>query len=93
MSIVIADIEFDYLDYDGRGDTLYLSVGPPRQTPPAAAMETREGHVVEYDASGNPIAMELLNVRWAIERDGFVTVTCPAEHRVGRATLQPALGG
>jgi hypothetical protein len=29
MTLTIAGIEFDYHDYDERGDTLYLRAGPP----------------------------------------------------------------
>jgi hypothetical protein len=48
MTIMIAGIGFDYHDYDERGDVLYLHLGPPKG-PPAKALETPEGHTVEYD--------------------------------------------
>jgi uncharacterized protein YuzE len=75
MKIVLAGIEFDHHDYDERGDSLYLHVGAPRE--PARALETCEGHTVEYDETGTVIGMELLNVRWTLEREGKITLTWP----------------
>jgi hypothetical protein len=42
MKITIAGIDFDYHDYDERGDVLYLHVGEPKK-PAAKAFETPEG--------------------------------------------------
>jgi hypothetical protein len=48
MTITIAGIDFDYHDYDGRGDALYLHLGlPPRPdhpitTGPADASDASE---------------------------------------------------
>ena len=42
MTITIAGIDFDYQDYDERGDVLFLHVGKPVE-PPAKAFETAEG--------------------------------------------------
>ena len=39
MTITIAGIDFDYQDYDERGDVLFLHVGKPVE-PPAKAFET-----------------------------------------------------
>jgi uncharacterized protein YuzE len=75
MKLTIAGIEFNHHDYDERGDTLYLHVGPPRE--PARALETPEGHTVEYDEEGAVLGLELLNVRWTLEREGTVTLTWP----------------
>lgn len=91
MTLTIAGIEFDYHDYDERGDTLFLSVGAPRERPPAEASETPEGHVVEYGEDGSIVAVELLNVRWMLDREGEVTLTCPEQHHLASATLAPAL--
>jgi len=81
MTITIAETRFDYHDYDARGDTLFLSVkAPPRKHPPDRAYETPEGHVIEYDARGAIVSIELLNARWLLQRDGELRVTLP-EHR------------
>lgn len=79
MTITLAGIQFEHHDYDVRGDTLFLSVAPPSGKPPAHAHETPEGHVIEYDEAGAITAIELLNARWRLERDGEVRVT-PPEH-------------
>ncbi|HEU0019189.1 MAG TPA: hypothetical protein VFQ14_02750 [Thermoleophilaceae bacterium] len=91
MNITIAGTDFDYHDYDPRGDTLFLGVGGPRDALPASAYETPEGHIVEYDEPGAVVALELVNVRWALERDGEVKLTCPEEHHLARASLAAAL--
>lgn len=75
MTLTIAGIEFDHHDYDKRGDTLYLHVGPPRE--PARALETPEGHTVEYDEDGAVIGLELMNVRWTLEREDTLKLTWP----------------
>ncbi len=79
MSVTIADMRFEYHDYDARGDTLFLSVKAPTGEPPDRAYETPEGHVVEYDADGAVVSIELLNARWLLERHGELRVTLP-EH-------------
>jgi uncharacterized protein YuzE len=75
MTLTIAGIEFDHHDYDERGDTLYLHVGPLRE--PARALETPEGHTVEYAEDGSVIGLELMNVRWTLEREGTLKLTWP----------------
>jgi uncharacterized protein YuzE len=90
MKITIAGIEFDRYDYDERGDTLYLHVGPPRSGEPPRAVETPEGHTVEYDERGAVIGLELLNVRWTLEREGQLALTWPAAHLPASA-LQAAM--
>lgn len=74
MAITIAGIRFDYHDYDPRGDTLFISIdGPLRHL--ADAYETPEGHTIEYDASGALVAIEFLNARRLLERDGELRLT------------------
>ncbi len=67
-TITLIGIEFDYHDFDERGDTLYLHVGAPSE--PARAIETPEGHIVEYDDHGAVIGLELLSVTSILDRDG-----------------------
>lgn len=88
MSISVLGIEFDHHDYDDRGDTLFLHVGPPRE--PARTVETPEGHIVEYGADGALIGLELLNVRWTLERQGKLVLTWP-QAEVDAAALTSAL--
>jgi uncharacterized protein YuzE len=89
MTITIADIDFDYHDYDERADVLYLHVGVPAD-PPARALETPEGHTVEYDEEGSIAGLELVGVRAALERDGNLQLTWPPA-RLAASTLRPAL--
>jgi uncharacterized protein YuzE len=89
MTITIAGIEFDYHDYDERGDVLYLHVGSPNG-PPAKALETPEGHTVEYDGHGAIVGLELMGVRGTLERDGELKLTWPPA-RLDAGTLNRAL--
>jgi uncharacterized protein YuzE len=86
MAITIAGTRFNYHDYDERGDTLFLSVEKPTAKEPNGAFETLEGHTVEYDERGALFAIEFLNVRWLLERDGELRVTLPEQP--ARATPQ-----
>ncbi|MGH2954922.1 MAG: DUF2283 domain-containing protein [Solirubrobacterales bacterium] len=88
MTLSIAGIEFDHHDYDERGDTLYLHVGPPRE--PARALETPEGHTVEYDEQGAVIGLELMNVRTTLARAGAIAVTWP-QAELSAQQLDPVL--
>lgn len=87
--ITIAGIDFDYHDYDERGDVLFLHVGKPKQ-PPTRAFETLEGHTIEYDEQGAVIGLELMNVLTALERDGDLQLTWPPAH-LAASTLREAL--
>jgi uncharacterized protein YuzE len=89
MKTTIAGIAFDYHDYDERGDVLFLHVGPPND-PPAKAIETPEGHTVEYDERGAIVGLELMGVRGALERDGELMLTWPSAH-VEASALRRAL--
>jgi uncharacterized protein YuzE len=89
MMITIAGIEFDYHDYDERGDVLYLHVGPPEEQP-AKALETPEGHTVEYDEHGAIVGLELMGVRGVLARDGELQLTWPPAHLAASA-LRAAL--
>ena len=91
MKITIAGVTFGYHDYDPRGDSLFLGVHGPSQALAARAYETPEGHIVEYDEAGAMIAVELVNVRHALDRDGEITLTCPQEHHLEQASLEAVL--
>lgn len=88
MNITVAGIEFDKSHYDPGGDVLYLSVGASRDA--ARTLETPEGHAIDYDEGENIVGMVLLNVRWALENEGAITLTWPAE-RLEADQLQAAL--
>ncbi len=42
MTITIAGIDFDYQDYDERGDVLFLHVGKPMSLPPKRSRHRRD---------------------------------------------------
>lgn len=91
MSITIGETVFDGVEYDARGDVLYLSAGTPRE--PARTLETVEGHAVDYDEEGRMVGMVLLNVRWTLERDGELRVTLPEHPAVAdQRELEAVLG-
>lgn len=78
MAITIAGTQFNYHDYDERGDTLFISIdGPLKRLHDAD--ETPEGHIVEYDNNGALVAIEFLNARWLLERDGELRITLPEQ--------------
>jgi uncharacterized protein YuzE len=89
MTITIAGIDFDYQDYDERGDVLFLHVGKPVQ-PPAKAFETPEGHTVEYDDHGAVVGLELMGVRRAVESGGELQLTWPPA-QVAASALSAAI--
>ncbi|HYM45923.1 MAG TPA: DUF2283 domain-containing protein [Solirubrobacteraceae bacterium] len=89
MTITIAGIGFDYHDYDERGDVLYLHVGRPDGAP-ARALETAEGHTVEYDEHGAVVGLELMSVRGTLEAKGELKLTWPPAH-LAASTLRQAL--
>ena len=84
MTVQIAGLDFDHVNYDRRGDIMYLSVGMPRGA--ADSLVTPEGHVVRLDDNGAIIGLTIINAKWLSERDGVVQLTVP----VSAATLEPA---
>jgi len=89
MTITVAGIDFDYQDYDKRGDVLFLHVGMPKE-PPAKAFETPEGHTIEYDEHGAIVGLELMGVRRAVESGGELQLSWPPV-QVTASTLMEAI--
>lgn len=89
MTITIAGIDFDYHDYDERGDVPLLHVGQPKK-PSAKAFETPEGHTVEYDDRGAVVGLELVGARRAVETRGALQLTwSPAQ--IAASCLRPVV--
>ena len=88
MSVRIAGIEFDNVDYYREGDVLYLWVGEPRR--PAHDDASPEGHYLQFGDDGSLIALTIVNARQIFEREGRVTITLP-EQRVVTTDLGDAL--
>lgn len=78
-AVMVAGVEFDNVEYDRRGDVLYLNVGDP-----ASAVEwdgTAEGDGTSYGPDGRLVGMTILNARLRLEEDGKIALTLP-ERRV-----------
>jgi uncharacterized protein YuzE len=82
MAVTIADIHFSYHVYDRRADTLFVSVDGPRRTIPEEVFDTPEGHIVEYDNGGQLVAIELMEVRKRLDRDGKLRISLPKNSAV-----------
>jgi uncharacterized protein YuzE len=77
--VKVAGIEFDNVEYDRRGDVLYLNVGDPAS---AVAWDgTAEGDGTCYGPDGSLVGMTILNARLRLEEDGRIEFTLP-ERRV-----------
>jgi YD repeat-containing protein len=90
MTVILGDLEFDNVIYDGGADALYLHVGDP-----AAAVEfdeSPEGHALRYDARGRLVGVTIVNARWLLEQDEQVTITLPKPIQVDRDALAAVIG-
>jgi uncharacterized protein YuzE len=88
MSVTIAGIEFDNVDYYREGDVLSLWVGEPRR--PASDDASPEGHYLQFDEDGALIAITIVNARYIFEREGKIPITLP-EHRIEATDLGEVL--
>ncbi len=83
-TVKIAGIEFDNVEYDSRGDVLYLHVGDP-----ASAVDfdgTAEGDGTRYGPDGSLVGITILNARLRLHEEGKIVLTLP-EHRVEATDL------
>jgi uncharacterized protein YuzE len=87
MTLTIADIEFDRVEYDA--DVLYLHVGDPSRA--VDYDETPEGHAVRFDRDGKLVGLTLARPKRLLERDGELRVTMPVTRIVSATELAPAL--
>ncbi len=90
MTVILGDLEFDNVLYDGGADVLDLHVGDP--TVAVEFDESPEGHALRYDARGHLVGVTIVNARWLLERDEQVTITLPKPIRVDREALAAAIG-
>ena len=89
MTVVVGDLAFDNVAYDGDADVLYLHVGDP-----ATAVEfgeSPEGHALRYDATGHLVGITIVNARWLLEQNEQVTVTLPEPMQLDRNALAAAI--
>lgn len=88
MTVKIAGIEFDNIEYYREGDVLYLWAGEPRR--PAFDDASPEGHHLQFGEDGALIAITIVNARRILEREGKITITLP-EHRIETSDLGDVL--
>jgi uncharacterized protein YuzE len=88
MTVKIGPLTFDHASYDEAGDVLYLHIGERQDA--ADSEETREGHVLRFDADGRIIGLTIINAKWSLERDGELVVTLPEQVHVAPAAIEAA---
>lgn len=91
MSVTIADITFDRVEYDADADVLYLHVGDPSRA--VDYDETPEGHAVRFDEDGELVGLTLVRPKQLLEGNGNgeLRITLPVSSAVPAAELTPAL--
>jgi uncharacterized protein YuzE len=90
MTVMIDGLVFERSNCDTDGDVLYLASGESNMA--ADAVLTPEGHGVRYGPDGEVIGVTIINARWLLERDGYLTITVPHSVCVEAGELAAALG-
>ena len=88
MSVKIAGIEFDNVEYDADADILYVHVGDPASASDWG--ESPEGDGLRYGSDGSLVGLTILNARLRLQEDGEVAITLPGQ-RVVATDLGDAL--
>jgi len=89
MSVTIADITFDRVEYDSDADVLYLHVGDPSTA--VDFDETPEGHALRFDAEGRLVGITLVRPKHLLDESGGLRITLPVPSDVSARELTPAL--
>jgi uncharacterized protein YuzE len=89
MSVTIADITFDRVEYDSDADVLYLHVGDPSTA--VDFDETPEGHALRFDAEGRLVGITLVRPKHLLDESGGLRITLPVPSDVSAGELTPAL--
>lgn len=88
MTVTIAGIEFDNVEYYREGNVLSLWSGKPRK--PAFDDASPEGHYLQFGEDGALIAITIVNASYIFEREGKIPITLPA-HRIEATDLGAVL--
>lgn len=72
MSLTIAAIDFDRIDYDRDADVLYLSAGDPANA--VDFDESPDGHALRYDADGRLVGITIVGARRLVDAGKDVRV-------------------
>ncbi len=91
MSAELGGTTFDFVDWDRRGDTLYVRRG--EESLVVETLESDEGHAVDFADDGQVAGIEFLNIGTWLRREGCVQVTVPDrfEMRFSASELEPLL--
>jgi uncharacterized protein YuzE len=89
MSVTIADITFDRVEYDSDAGVLYLHVGDPSTA--VDFDETPEGHALRFDAEGRLVGITLVRPKHLLDESGGLRITLPVPSDVSAGDLAPAL--
>jgi uncharacterized protein YuzE len=89
MSVTIADITFDRVEYDSDVDVLYLHVGDPSTA--VDFDETPEGHALRFDTEGRLVGITLVRPKHLLDESGVLRITLPVPSDVSARELTPAL--
>ncbi|MGH2938172.1 MAG: DUF2283 domain-containing protein [Solirubrobacterales bacterium] len=89
MSVTIADITFDRVEYDSDADVLYLHVGDPSTA--VDFDETPEGHALRFDAEGRLVGITLVRPKHLLDESSGLRITLPVPSDVSACDLTPAL--
>jgi uncharacterized protein YuzE len=89
MSVTIADITFDRVEYDPDADVLNLHVGDPSTA--VDFDETPEGHALRFDAEGRLVGIALVRPKHLLDESGGLRITLPVPSDVSARELTPAL--
>jgi uncharacterized protein YuzE len=89
MSVTIAGIEFDNVEYDAGGDVLYLHVGDPSTA--VDFDETPEGHHVRFGLDGNIVGLTIVRPKHVLASEGEIQLTLAVPERVGADDLRGVL--
>ena len=82
MTVKIAGIDFDRVDYDREADVLYLHVGEPSSA--VDWDESEEGHALRYGPDGALVGITIVNARWLLDQDGEIVLTLPKQKVVAK---------
>jgi uncharacterized protein YuzE len=89
MTVKIGSYEFDQVDYDAKGDVLYLSRRGSFEG--SETLATPEGHAVRFDETGEIIGMTLVNAKWLVEKEGKISITVRQRIETKAEDLAPVL--
>ncbi len=89
MTISFGTIKFDKVSYDREADVLYLNV---EGVEPVRWEESPEGHVLQFDESGELCGLTLIGVQHQLDaHKGGISVTVPSREVLASEELDEAL--